>query len=353
MSSVVVEANSQVSSQPARPKSGQSNPSSSGDGFSGLVDSNLSASHAGDANSPPEQPRRSARPDSPDSQPRPQTGIRQKSGNQPDSTRKTPSELSATDAPATDGDTTAKPAATPTVEAILASTGLVAETVSSEPVQAAPEAETQTEEASAPEAAAPVPAAAGAAIVAAAVTVQIEFATQAPAQSGIESGDAITVSNPPATVIAAPAETAANALARVAIDIGDNQPTIVAESDTNADVQASPVPAETAPDVTAADADPQAPVEATPRVQTAAVEAQVSAKASAELSEAARGMDSSKPAEELRQGRPVPSTEIRAVDANDDMRVAPEQPSVKPEFARGPPRRGGCRHAGPEQACGA
>ena len=58
------------------------------------------------------------------------------------------------------------------------------------------------------------------AIVAAAVTVQIELATRLPL-SVIESGDAITISNPPATIVAAPAETAANALARVALDTGD------------------------------------------------------------------------------------------------------------------------------------
>ncbi len=69
-------------------------------------------------------------------------------------------------------------------------------------------------------AAAPVTVTTG--IVAAAVTVQIELASEAPA-SVIDSGDALTISNPPATIVAAPAETAANALARVALDTGDTQ----------------------------------------------------------------------------------------------------------------------------------
>ena len=335
MSSVVVEANSPVSSHPARPKPGQGSSSSGGDGFSGLVDSNLAATSGSEANSPAERPRRSARADGSDSQPGLRTGIHRKPGNQPDSARQAPREPSTTDAPAKDADTTAKPAAELTVEAIIASAGLVAATVSSEPVEAAPQAEAETEDAPAPEAPAPVPAAAGTAIVAAAVTVQIEFATEAPAPSVIESGDAITISNPPATIVAAPAETAANALARVAIDTADNQPNAVAETDATSAVQTSPVPAETAPasapDASAADADPDTSVEATPRIQTAAVEAQVSAKASTELSEAAKGTDPMQPTEQPRQGRLASSSEIKAIDTNDDARVASEQPSVKPE----------------------
>jgi flagellar hook-length control protein FliK len=338
VSSVVVEANSQVSSQPARSKPGQGNPSTGGDRFSGLVDSNLAVRSDTEANSPAERPRGPARADSPDSQPRPRTGIQRKPGNQADSARQTPSEPSATDAPVANGDTTAKPDEALTIEAIIAGTGLVAATVSGEHVDAAPQTEAEIKDAPAPEAPAPVP---GALVVAAAVTVQIGFATEVPAQSVIESGDAIVVSNPPATMVASPAETAANALARVAIDTGGTQPTVAAEAGTgnSSAVQTSSAPAETAPvsapDVSATDAAPETPVEATPRIQTAAVEAQVSAKASTELSQAAKATDPSKPIEQPQPGRLASSTEIKPIDANGDGRIAtPEQPSAKPESPR-------------------
>ena len=96
-----------------------------------------------------------------------------------------------------------------------------------------------TNETPAPAAAPPVT---GMAIVAAAVAVQIEFAADTPA-SVIDSSDALTISNPPAAIVAAPAETAANALARVANDTGDTRTgtVTVAETQTEADDQTAPV----------------------------------------------------------------------------------------------------------------
>ena len=90
MSSVVAETSSHVSSQAARQKSGQGSQSqgsqSNGSGgFSGLVDSNLSAADGSEQAPRSDQPRTAARDSSAEPQAKPQTGVRRQSQGQAES----------------------------------------------------------------------------------------------------------------------------------------------------------------------------------------------------------------------------------------------------------------------------
>ena len=100
MSSVVAETSSHVASQSARQKSGQGSQSqgsqSAGkDGFSGLVDSNLSAADGSEQAPQADRSRAAARDTSTEAQAKPQTGVRRQSQAQAESARQASNEGAA------------------------------------------------------------------------------------------------------------------------------------------------------------------------------------------------------------------------------------------------------------------
>lgn len=332
MSSVVAEASSQFSSQPARPKSGgQGGASASDNGFSGLVDDNLAASRAGEV---PEQPGHSARDGG--TQGGRRTGVHARPQDQADAR---PAEAPARDARTSESSTT-EIAAAPEA-AIVIRTGVVTADRTAEPIETAGDAETND-----------VPAASSGTAVVAAVTVPLQLATDTAPQSVIDSNDAVAVSNPPATIVAAPAETAANALARVAGDIGENQTSASGETGTPAkpDASSAPVTTDAAPapeELTAAAASAETAADASAEVsvdvETAAPDAQVAAKASTELSAVAKVTDPAKPAAEAQQIRLTSPAELKPVETPENV-AAPEPAAGKADADRRVETRAGDAH---------
>ncbi|MDQ8728143.1 flagellar hook-length control protein FliK [Bradyrhizobium sp. LHD-71] len=298
MSSVVAETSSQPANPASRSRAGQSAQSSS-DGFSGLVDANLAAKEG-------EASPGSAHSGNPGPLHGPRTGIRSQSRAHSDSERSSQSEPAA-----------------------RASTNLEKPATSGTGETTAP-VETQPDEATADTDGEETPA--SPATLVAAVPIQIQLASEAAAPASvIESSDGAGISNPPAT-IAAPAETAANALARVALDTGEAQPEPVAtDAGGDSDVEAAPAANETAP---AADPDSTTTEETSALVETAATDAQLNAKATTELSAAAKSAEAAELAEDMPQAQLVSKPDIQPVQKQDD--VAPEPKSAKPDV---PPDR--------------
>jgi len=331
--SSVAEATSQVSSQPARPKAGQGNQSAGSDGFSGMVDSNLSAAGDKEAASQAERPRQAARDGSAETQTKPKTGVRRQSQGQTEQTRQAANEATTNQSRTTD---TTSEAATETTEPdVVLTTGVVAASVTVDQVETASDDTDDTQ------AAAPATAPASApvtGIVATAVTVQIELAADTNLDQVIDPSDAITVSNPPATIVAGPAETAANALARVALDTADNPTVPTAETGTQAETNTQAAAATTTEtpatqaNVGAPDTASDTPVEAPVAVETAAPKVQIEAKAQAELTAAAKA-DPTKTTDKPQPDQIIASTEAKPGQVHDGTRVTAEQttPPPKPE----------------------
>jgi flagellar hook-length control protein FliK len=304
--SVVAEANSQLSSQAAKPKSGQAGKSSGGDGFSGLVDENLAATDS-EARSQAERPRPSAR----EGNAEPHVGVSRRSQNQAESAGRP--DPSANSAPA-ENTASEQPAATSETNAIT--TGIATPNVTTEEVESAPDAEADGAQSS----------------TAPAVPVQTELAAETPPEQAIEPGDAVIISNPPATIAATPAETAANALARVANDTADKQTANGTGTQTETTVETPPAAAGAAP--TEADAGPSGTgtqIQAEVQVEAALPDVQLDAMADSELSAAAKLADLPEPTEEAPQVPQAASSDIKTAEAPRDVRVAPEQPSAKPD----------------------
>jgi flagellar hook-length control protein FliK len=327
--SSVAEATSQVSSQPARPKAGQGNQSAGGDGFSGLVDSNLSA--AGDKEAAPQTDRpRAARDGSTETQAKPKTGVRRQSQDQTEQARQAANEASVNQ-PRTTEETTEAVTETIGPDVVL-TTGIVAASVTTDQIDTTSDDDTDNAQAAAPA----TPTVTG--IVATAVTVQIELAAGTNLDRVIDPSDAITVSNPPATIVAGPAETAANALARVALDTADHPTVPAAETGTQAETNTPAATATTTEtpatqaNVGATDTASDAPVEAPIAVETAAPEAQIEAKAQAELTATGKA-DPTKPIDKPQPDQIIASTEAKPGYERDGTRVTPEQtaPAPKPE----------------------
>lgn len=331
--SSVAEATSQVSSQPARAKAGQSNQSAGADGFSGLVDSNLSA--AGDKEAAPQtdRPRVTARDGGTETQDRPKTGVRRQSQGQTEQARQASNESAANQPRSTDD--ASEEAAETTEPAVVLATGVVTASVTTDQVETTPD-DTDDAQAAAPATAPATTPVTG--IVATAVTVQIELATDTNLDQVIDPSDAIIFSNPPATVIAGPAETAANALARVALDTADHPTVPAAETGAQAETSTQAATATTTDtpatqtNVGTADTAPDAPVEAPVAVETAAPQVQIEAKAHAELTATAKA-DPTKPIDKPQPDQIIASTEARPGQARDDTPATSEQttPAPKPE----------------------
>jgi chemotaxis protein MotD len=278
VSSVVAETSTQHTSQVAKPKSGASSLSSAGNGFSGLVDGNLAAQTETEGGSTPAKPRNFDRSAAADQQAT-RTGLQRKTKNAEPARTSAPAEKPAQLDNAKAVETTAD--ITIAVEAAL-KTGLVTAGEVAELVEATPKVE--AEQAS-PPVASPVPAATG---IVAAVVIPTELALEASTEQVIESGEAITVTNPPATIVK-PAETAANALAKVAAETGDAE--VNGNADTEAAVQTPAATVEAAPEAAAT----ETAAEAEALIETAAAEVQLDAKAKTELSTAAKPVDPPKP----------------------------------------------------------
>lgn len=331
MSTAVAETSSHVSSQSTRSKSGQGNQSSGNDGFSGLVDSNLNA--AGNSDAPqPDRPRQTQRDASAEPQANQRTGMRHKPQDQAERTRQTSGEATSRTAGTTDNDATETPAATLEAQVTVATTGA---TAGAESEDVATADDTDADDTQAAGASAPATTTTG--IVAAAVTVQIELAgeTSVPV---IESGDAIAVSNPPATIVSAPAGTAASALARVALDTADTQTTAATTTETGAQTSTDPDVVEastTTPETVSTQANSdttetaaETTTETRVAIETAETQAQLTAKAQAELTATAKA-DPTKQADQTAVTQLVASTDPKLADtsARDAAKAAPEQPA--------------------------
>jgi flagellar hook-length control protein FliK len=330
VSSVVAETNSQLpASQTARARQGQTGQTgqSSGGGFSGLVDENLAASNDP---APAERPRPAREATATESGRRTTTGIQPRTRNPSE-----PAQRSSADAGVDGSEPSADDADTPiTVRPELA-TETVVVAAETEVVDAALPTDAEEVQPAAP---APAPATT---IVAAAVAVQIELSGEAPV-SVIDSNDAITITNPPATVIASPAATAANALARVANDTGDNQAIVATEAQAQlltetdiqpptetADTSNAPAPAPTTDaDTIDIAAGAKASAEVAVQVETAEGDAQLNAKAATELSAAtAKPADTTTKPLEQKATPVIASIEPKLSKPRDEMRVAPEPTS--------------------------
>ena len=132
MSSVVAEANPHLSTQTARPKTGQGNSLSGNDGFSGLVDENLAATTDSDAASA-DQPRQGGRDSSADPQPGRRTGVHARSPNQTEPTRQSSAEPSPNDTRPADPSSSETSLTTPVTETVK--TGPVNADAATEPVE--------------------------------------------------------------------------------------------------------------------------------------------------------------------------------------------------------------------------
>jgi flagellar hook-length control protein FliK len=271
VSSVVGESSTSFPSQSVKPKAGASGQSSNGNGFSGLVDSNLAAAAEDEIGPAPTKPK-AASPGATQQPNKPATGVYKKAS-EPDQTTHPP-------------DKTAQPAQDATVDATVAvetvvKVGVIAKASTFEAAEPGPEAGSEGDPATAVANVDPAPTVTG---IIPAVAMQIEFAVEAPQESVIDSGDAIPVTNPAATIVT-PAGTAANALAKVAADTGD------AEDDgkpaMNADVE---LPSATASEAKTP-AETKAETEIATLAETAAAEVQIEVKAKAELSSAVKVID--------------------------------------------------------------
>lgn len=323
MSSVVTEASPSVSSQHARAKSGQQGNTSAGDnGFSELVDNNLSAADASEA-AP-----QGGRQQSPGQEPsaKPQTGVRRQSqAEQTHAASNEPADQSETDV-------REEPAGTSETDAVVR-TGVVTADAAPDLIDAVPDNETDDAQ-SAASTMPPVPVTG----IAAAVAVQIELAAGADATRVIDTSDALVVTNPAATIVSGPAETAANALARVALDTADagtaastESPQTQAETDTPTPTTANgATPATQANTPSTTDANAEAAAETPVTVETAAPDAQLAVKAQAELTATAK----SDPAvDEAQVNQLIASTETKLTQPHDDVQATSESPvpAQKPE----------------------
>ena len=327
MSSVVAETNMQVSTQTARSKPGQNGQRSGNDGFSGLVDENLAATHNGDP-APADRPRQPAREGSPDQSTR-RTGVHARPRNQTEAARQ-PSDDPATKDTPPGADTLAPP--TSATETPVR-TGVVATEITAEPAEPVAQADAQG-------APAPAPPESGAAVVANAATAQVQLEAGA-GESVIESSDAITVSNPPATIAAGPAETAANALARVASDTSDAATTAPAETAAQAqpatgaatatDATESAPAAQADAGMTAAAPEADASAEATVKLEAAAADAQLDVKTDRELSAASKGADAAKLDEAAPPVQLTARADIKPAGKLDDAGAVAEEPPAQPD----------------------
>jgi flagellar hook-length control protein FliK len=324
-----------VSSQPARSKAGSSSQAAASDGFSGLVDSNLSAADSGEA-AHSDRPRPAAREGGTEPQPRPKTGVQRKSQGETEQSRHAANAPAANPQRGKDADATESPAATSEPEIVI-KTGIVTASIVTDQVEAAGEGEADDTQSVIP-ASAPAPVAPVTGIVAAAVTVRMELASDTAANHVIETSDAITVSNPPATIVAGPAETAASALARVAIDTADNNQTVGAaetgaQAQTEADVA---VPVATAGETAARQTNagtadvPETAVEAPVTIEMAAPEVQLEAQAQAELTATTKA-DPTKAIGTPEPAQLIASTEAKPAQAPNEAPAAPEQPAPAPK----------------------
>ena len=343
MSTAVAETSSHVSSQPARQRSGQGNQSSPSDGFSGLVDSNLNAAGKSDDAGQPDRPRTSQREAGAETQANQRTGIRRKSQDQADTPRASSNSSNATTsacrAPEDDTTETAEALESPVVATVAATATADAD---ADQIETQP-ADSDTDDAQATTASSAAPTVPTTGIVAAAVTVQIELAADTSTTNVLDASDAITVSNPPATIAAAPAGTAANALARVALDTADTPTTTPetaeAPAQTPADANAgTEVTAATTPQTAQAQATAvtteavsQTTTEAEVVVETATAEVQLAAKAQTELTATAKA-DPDKAADKRQAEQIVASADPKPAPKNDDTKAASQQPAPpKPE----------------------
>jgi chemotaxis protein MotD len=354
-------------SQNARPRQGQGHQASAGDGFSGLVDENVSATQGHRNNNDTaasERPRAPARETAAsESQSGRRTGIRPRSGHQSEETRhqaeaarQSSRDIAPIDTPLNDAIAAETPADALEIEAAVKTTVVTADVTIEADETTAPAETDETP----PPAVAPV--VSGIPIVAAAVAVQIEFAADTPA-SVIDSSDALTISNPAATIVAAPAETAASAIARVANDTADVQTGVTVEADTQVstdiDAQTSDAidgaPTTTTPttasttSATDAAVEADASTETTVQVEKAAGDAQLQAKATTELSVAAKAPDPSRPIETPKPDQIIASTETKPVQTRDEVRTTPEQ-SLQRQDARPADQRGAANDASAPRA---
>lgn len=204
MSSVSVEASLKSSNRPSAAKTGLGTSTERRNGFSTLVDSNLSAAHTDDRSERPAQPasndRTSARPAGTDRKDAPRTEARNGS------------------TPATETGTRVER------KADAAQTDAAAPASKEETDGKATETEATTSDADA--------------------TAQAADAETQAVVSMIDSNDAIPVANPPATAVPAPAETAAAALNRVAADTALDPVAVTAAAAAGAEAAAKtdPVP---------------------------------------------------------------------------------------------------------------
>lgn len=271
MSSVSVEASLNSSNRAASGRSAHGTSAERRTGFSTLVDSNLSAANNGDRSERPAQPAPSDR-----TSPRPSTTDR--------------TEASRTET--RDDSTPAETATGTRVE--RAATAEQTETTTTQKA----ETDGETTEAK--------------------TTTDADAAAQA-AEAGtitsiIDSNDAIPVTNPPATVVQAPAETAAAALNRVAADTALDPvgaPAVVtANAETETKTDPAPHPAE---------------IKAEGEIKSEKVSAQVEAKAQNDL--ATPGVPSDVTPEDAQQhGKLTARTEVGAV-AQDEAQKPVETPA--------------------------
>lgn len=273
MSSVSVEASLNSSNRAASGRSAHGTSAERRTGFSTLVDSNLSAANDGDRS---ERPAPSAPGD--------RTSTR-------------PSTTDRTEAPRTE----ARDASTPAETATGTRVERTANAEKTDTTAAAEKTETDGEATEAK------------------TTTEADAAAQA-AEAGtitsiIDSNDAIPVTNPPATVVQAPAETAAAALNRVAADTALDPVSVTAaaaaaNAATDAEVEPVPQPTE---------------IKAEGEIKGEKVTAQVEAKAQNDLATPGKPTDVT-PEDAQQHGKLTARTEVGAV-AQDDAQKPTEAPA--------------------------
>jgi len=308
VSSAVAETSAQLSSQSAKPKSGSSCQSNGDNGFSGLVDSSLAAAAEGEVPSPQAKPKKSASAGTAGQQGSPSTGVYKTSkGSEPTQTT-----ASAGKAAPAEDDTAidAKLSLETALEAVVITNG-----VSVESDRAASETEIDGEQATAVASSV----AATATGIIPAVAIQIELAIETAPENVIASSEAITLTNPPATMVT-PAEIAANALAKVAAETSDGETDVEAQ----AAVKVA-APGSTSTESAASVVGETAAAETKTLIEMASAEVQLEVKAKAELSGATKAVDLQNV--EASQQAKIEALKIEPVSSPKEV-ASPQQPPV-------------------------